>query len=165
MLAYGGLDDLARTPGCCIWPAVRLADRAPEQLVEVAREHIQREDEYMRDANRYLFVDTDATTTRMFSLYYHGQVHPELDQLADHTRNRYNLFFLCDDDIPYQETWDRSGLANRTLFQKQIKADLIQRRIPYITLQGSPEARIRKVKAVLDGFDRYRSIGDCLLNM
>ncbi len=133
-----------------------------EQLVEIAEGHIQREDEKALDANRFLFVDTDATTTYMFSLYYHGKAHPRLEQLAADARGRYDLFFLCGDDIPYDDTWDRSGHANRTVFQKQIRADLLRRTIPFIDLKGSLDARVQVVTQALRNFDKFESIGNNL---
>jgi NadR type nicotinamide-nucleotide adenylyltransferase len=128
-----------------------------EQLVEIAQTHIHREDEKCLEANRILFVDTDATTTWNFSMYYHGTADPNLKLLADNTRKRYDLFFLCEDDIPYNDTWDRSGQANRRVFQKQTRADLIRRRIPFITLRGPLEDRMKTVNRVLAHFDKYSS--------
>lgn len=131
-----------------------------EQLVEIAEGHILREDVKTLNANRFLFVDTDATTTFMFSQYYHGSADPGLAALAANTRFRYDLFFLCGDDIPYEDTWDRSGHVNRAVFQKQIRADLLCRKIPFIDLKGSLDARIEIVKSVLSKFEKYESIGN-----
>ena len=133
-----------------------------EQLAEIADGHILREDELTFDANRYLFVDTDATTTFMFSLAYHGCVHPRLMELANTTVHRYDLFFLCGDDIPYDATWDRSGDAAREVFQKQIRADLIRRRIPFVDVAGSLDARIATVERVLRGYEKYDSVANHL---
>ena len=133
-----------------------------EQLVEIAEGHIHREDVKTLDANRFLFVDTDATTTYMFSLYYHGKAHPRLSELAENARRRYDLFFLCGDDIPYDDTWDRSGHANRAVFQKQIRADLLQRGIPFIDLAGSMDARVQIVTQTLQDFDKFDSISNNL---
>lgn len=135
-----------------------------EQLVEIAEGHREREDALFYEAKQHLFIDTDATTTFMFSLYYHGSAHPRLVELAEETRSRYDLFFLCGTDIPYDDTWDRSGETNREVFQQQIKADLLARKIPFITLTGSVEKRIQTVLGVLDGFDRFASLGDHLKN-
>jgi len=135
-----------------------------EQLVEIAEGHIHREDAKTLDSNRFLFVDTDATTTFLFSLYYHGAAHPRLAQLAENTRHRYDLFFLCGDEIPYDDTWDRSGYANRSIFQKQTRADLLHRRIPFIDLKGPLGVRIKTVKDVLEGFDKFDSVANSLKN-
>jgi NadR type nicotinamide-nucleotide adenylyltransferase len=136
-----------------------------EQLVEIAQTHIHRENEKCLEANRFLFVDTDATTTWNFSMYYHGTADPNLKLLADNTIKRYDLFFLCEDDIPYNDTWDRSGQANRRVFQKQTRADLIRRRIPFIPLRGPLEDRMKTVNQVLARFDKYSSIADNLLSV
>ncbi|UTF51799.1 AAA family ATPase [Desulfomicrobium sp. ZS1] len=134
------------------------------QLLEIAQTHIQREDEKTLEANRVLFIDTDATTTWNFSIQYHGKADPRLTQLADSTLSRYDLFFLCDDDMPYDDTWDRSGSADRTIFQKQIRADLIRRRIPFFTLRGTLEERMRIVMQILKHFDKYSSLADNLIS-
>ena len=54
-----------------------------EELVHIGEEHRRIEDEKALDANRYLFVDTEAITTRVFSIYYHGKAAERLEQLAD----------------------------------------------------------------------------------
>ena len=117
----------------------------PQQLVEIAEEHIQREELLFQQANQEIFIDTDASTTLMFSLYYHGAAEIRLMELAQAAALRYNLFFLCDTDIPYEDTWDRSGETNRVEFQSRILSDLHQRQIPFIVLSGNLEERIRTV--------------------
>jgi HTH-type transcriptional repressor of NAD biosynthesis genes len=133
-----------------------------DQLIDIAEGHRDREDSLVQDANQAMFIDTDATTTFMFSMHYHGKAHPRLAELADDTLTRYDLFFLCDTDIPYDDTWDRSGDENRQVFQQQVRADLLARRIPFITLTGSLKTRMQEAEDVLRCFDRFRSIGDNL---
>ncbi|MDR2846452.1 MAG: AAA family ATPase [Candidatus Methanoplasma sp.] len=121
----------------------------------IAKRHIEWEDAAILDANRYLFVDTNAITTYMYALDYHGRAPPLLTQIALENASRYDLFFLCEDDIPYDDTWDRSGDGKRHVFHKQIIADLEQRRIPYIPLTGTLEQRMRKVEEVLRDYVPY----------
>lgn len=132
------------------WEA-RQQDRrlTPEQLVEIAEGHRAREDHLVMEANRFFFIDTEATTTRQFALYYHGFALPRLEELAGNVLLRYDVFILCEDDIPYDDTWDRSGEVNRAVFQKQIVADLTQRKIPFVRVGGSLEVRVEKVAGVL----------------
>lgn len=126
-----------------------------EAFDKIAVGHIQREDKNIQNANKYLFVDTNAITTYMFSLDYHGKAPEFLTNLALENSKRYDLFFLCDDDIPYDDTWDRSGDQKRHVFHKQIIADLKERRIPYIVLKGTLEERLEKVEMVLSKFQKY----------
>ncbi len=122
---------------------------------EIAIGHLEHEEQALLEANRYLFVDTNAITTYMFALDYHGTAPELLTRIALENAQRYDLFFLCDDDIPYDDTWDRSGDQKRHVFHKQIIADLKQRRIPYITLRGGLEERMSKVAEVLARFMPY----------
>ncbi len=122
---------------------------------EIAIGHIELEDKTVLEADKYLFVDTNAITTYMYALDYHGKAPARLTQLALENAQRYDLFFLCDDDIPYDDTWDRSGEQKRTVFHKQVIADLNERKIPYITLTGDLPARITQVEEVLRNFKKY----------
>lgn len=126
-----------------------------EDFDKIAIGHIEREEEAFSQANKYCFVDTNAITTYMYSLDYHGKAPELLTRLALENQSRYDLFFLCEDDIPYDDTWDRSGDQKRHIFHKQIIADLKQRNIPYISLKGSLEERIEKVDKILETFTPY----------
>ncbi|MEH1964928.1 AAA family ATPase [Nostoc sp.] len=130
------------------------------QLVEIAKGHLEREETLLLQANQYLFTDTNALTTYQFSLYYHKTVAPELAKLAHQAVSRYDLVFLCDTDIPYDNTWDRSGEANRRIFQKQIKSELILRKIPFFSLDGELNTRIDFVKQILARYQKYQNLLD-----
>jgi NadR type nicotinamide-nucleotide adenylyltransferase len=133
---------------------------APEQLADIAEGHLEREETLVADARDYMFVDTNAITTYMFALDYHGFALPRLRQLAERAVPRYDLVFLCGDDIPYDDTVDRSGDQHRHTFQKKIVADLLVRNVPFIPLYGSLEERMEKVETVLKRYAKYRSLGE-----
>lgn len=128
------------------------------QLTEIATGHLKKEDRFIQNSDRYLFTDTNAITTFMFSMYYHGTADSRLEQLAAGAYQRYDIFFLCDTDIPYNDTWDRSGDMQRKTFQKRIIADLNTRKIPYYILKGDLETRIRTVKKILSKHQKYDNI-------
>ncbi len=128
-----------------------------EAFNEITKGHIEREEMAIKNANKYLFCDTNAITTYMYALDYHGKAPEFLIRTALENQHRYDIFFLCDDDIPYDDTWDRSGDQKRKVFHKQIIADLKMRRIPYIVLSGSLEERIKKVDSVLEKFEKYNN--------
>ncbi|MNI15229.1 Trifunctional NAD biosynthesis/regulator protein NadR [compost metagenome] len=120
-----------------------------EQLVEIAEGHLEREEQLICEARKYLFVDTNAITTYMFSMYYHCAAAPRLTELAEACADRYEIVFVCEDDIPYDDTWDRSGDVQRQAFQQQIVEDLTLRGIPFTRLTGGLKDRVEQVKAVL----------------
>lgn len=138
------------------WTEHQVDRRIPlESFDEIAVGHIEREDVQMHSARQYFFADTNAITTYMFSLDYHGCAPALLTQIAQQNASRYDLFFLCCDDIPYDDTWDRSGDVKRHVFQQQIITDLDTLNIPYIELRGSLDIRISKVESVLAQYRKY----------
>lgn len=130
----------------------------PQQMVEIAQGHRQREEALLAQANRFLFVDTNALTTLQFARYYHGDALEPLQVLADACKERYPVVFLCDDDIAYDDTWDRSGEVNRRAFQQQIEQDLIARQIPYTLLSGDLESRVQRVAQYLLPVDQGHGV-------
>ncbi|HLP79408.1 MAG TPA: AAA family ATPase [Acidobacteriota bacterium] len=130
----------------------------PEQMVEIATGHLEREDLQLAQANRYLFTDTNALTTYLFAKYYHGFALPALEKLATDCFARYDLVFVCNDDIPYDNTWDRSGEVNRSVFQKQLLAELAVRKIPYVLISGTLEQRVAHVAKVLGMQAKYEPL-------
>ena len=129
-----------------------------EQLVEIAEGHLESEEAMLYRAKEYLFTDTNVLTTYLFSLYYHRDAAPRLVELAHSLPARYDLVFLCDTDIPYEDTWDRSGEVNRQTFQKQIIGELLARKIPYFTLRGDLETRATQAKYILSKFQKYQTL-------
>lgn len=128
---------------------------SPSQLTEIAIEHRRREYQCCHEANRFLFIDTDATTTHLFSRSYHGYAETKLAELANQCGNRYDLCFVCQPDIPYDDTWDRSGEVQREVFQRQVETDLESRKTPFIRLFGSLDRRIREATTYIEGFEKF----------
>lgn len=143
------------------WEAHQVERRlTPAQLVEIAEEHLRREDALLGDANRYLFVDTNAMTTATFARYYHGNVPARLQEMADACATRYDLTLVCDCDIPYEDTWDRSGEVNRAAFQRQVIDDLRRSKAPFLTLRGDLDRRVETVKGYLAKHRKFMNILD-----
>ena len=123
---------------------------SPEQLLHIAQTQNDWEDQASRRANGVLLCDTNAFTTWHFALHYHGSALPELSRLASQCWARYNLVVLCGDEIPYDDTWERSGDANRHEFQQFIREYLKQQQIAYIEVQGSVAERCCEILAHLE---------------
>lgn len=120
-----------------------------EDLVKIAEIHIEREDALLLQSNQFLFSDTNAITTYLFSLDYHGIALPALENLAKMAENRHDIILVCDTDIPYDNTWDRSGDVKRKEFQQKIIEDLNARNLKYFMLNGTVDQRIEQVSKVL----------------
>lgn len=77
---------------------------------------------------------------------------------AQQAASRYDLVFVCDTDIPYDDTWDRSGDTNRQVFQKQIISDLLLRKIPFFMLRGDIQTRVQQIKRILRKYRKYHNL-------
>ncbi len=128
------------------------------QLEELAAEHLRREQSLELEADRYLFSDTNALTTRLFALDYHHRSTSALDALAEHAATRADLILLCGDDIPYHDTPDRSGQVHRRAFQRRVVADLQTRRLRFDELRGSLTRRIDQATTIVRRFEKYGRI-------
>lgn len=131
-----------------------------EQFEEIAPEHNRREDRLVLQSRKYLFCDTSPITTYIFAKDYHGRAGPILSRLAHEAEKRYDLFFLCDTDIPYADTWDRSGDQKRKWFQRKIIGDLAERKIPFFTVHGALEHRVEQVNGILEQHHKYGNVLD-----
>jgi HTH-type transcriptional repressor of NAD biosynthesis genes len=127
-----------------------------EDLLKIAETHIEREDVLVLQSNQFLFSDTNAITTYLFSLDYHGNALEELKDLAKRAENRHDIIFVCDTDIPYDDTWDRSGDVKRKVFQEKIIEDLNDRNLKYHMLKGSVAERIEQVSKVLSATENNK---------
>jgi len=118
---------------------------SPEQLLHIAQTQNQWEDTASSRANQYLFCDTSAFTTWHFAMHYHQTALPELERLASQCWQRYDLVVLCDDDIPYDDTWERSGDANRHEFQVFNRQYLKEHDIKHLLVSGDIAQRKQMV--------------------
>ncbi|WJG08686.1 AAA family ATPase [Aliiglaciecola sp. LCG003] len=123
---------------------------SPEQLLHIAQMQNQWEDEQLKHANQFLICDTNAFTTWHFALHYHGKALPELEALAQQSWQRYDLVVLCDDSIPYDDTWERSGDANRKEFQQFLIDYMHKHNKPYILAKGDLQQRLKIVSKALE---------------
>ena len=131
-----------------------------DQFEEIAPEHNSREDALTLQSRKYLFSDTNPITTYVFAKDYHGTAGPILTRLAREAEKRYDIFFLCDTDIPYADTWDRSGDQKRKWFQDQIVGDLAERRVPFFRISGTLEQRTAQVNEVLWQHRKFANLLD-----
>lgn len=132
------------------WAAHNVDRRlSPQQLVEIAEGHLQREEALLLQSNRFLFTDTNALTTLLFARYYHESALPKLVELAEASCRRYSRYFVCAPDIPYDNTWDRSGEINRSRMQESTLHELDARGVRFTELRGSVQERAATVMALI----------------
>jgi NadR type nicotinamide-nucleotide adenylyltransferase len=122
-----------------------------DDYVTIARTHQQMEDSCLMEARGVLFIDTNALTTLFYSYYYNGGALPELHDIADRCVNRYDLTFVCDADIPFEQDGWRDNALLREKSHRMVLMDLNTRRVRYRLVSGSKDQRRAAVLAALAG--------------
>ena len=124
---------------------------APDHFLEIARGQRALEHEAARcgQAQRFVFCDTHAGTTLMWSYLLTGTARPELHALADACRRRYAATLLCDSGIPFEQDGWRSNKAVRGVQQAHILQDLHTRGISYTVVSGSVAQRVAQAAGLL----------------
>jgi NadR type nicotinamide-nucleotide adenylyltransferase len=115
-------------------------------LENIAIGHTNLEEKICEEDTDLLCIDTNVLTTYSYALYYFGKASGALTDILRNSLYKYKHIFLCGDDIPFDDTWDRSGPKSRTELQKINKMVLRQYGLPHVLLSGTPEERIKSVK-------------------
>lgn len=123
----------------------------PEHFLEIALGHRALEDEAARALGvcRWVFCDTHAATTLMWSYLLTGTALPELHTLADACRTRYAHTLLCAPDLPHEQDGWRANTEVRTVQQGFIRQDLGTRGIRFDEVTGSVDVRVKQVRGLL----------------
>jgi NadR type nicotinamide-nucleotide adenylyltransferase len=118
--------------------------------LHIAQRHRELEDEWAARAHRFLFVDTNAITTALYSYYYYQRCDPALLQLARDCRTRYAHTVVCQPSIPFEADGWRGPEALRNVQQGTTLMQLDLLGISYTCVDGSVEERVHQVRALLD---------------
>jgi NadR type nicotinamide-nucleotide adenylyltransferase len=113
---------------------------------------LESEEAAARRANRLLFCDTDFITTTIYAQHYFGRCPPFIQRLAD--ERRYDLVLFPDIDLPWQADPQRDLGQQREAMRDRFRDELQSRRIPFVTIGGLGEARLRAAVAAVDEFLR-----------
>lgn len=110
-------------------------------IIEIAKGQIKKEDEYLKNANKLLFCDTDLIVTQVWSEIYFKQCPTEVFEL--NANRTYDFYLLMDIDIPWEDDGTREFPHLRQWHFERIKQELSIRNLPFTVISGSYEHRIK----------------------
>jgi nicotinamide riboside kinase len=126
-------------------------------MLPIAYGQTKLENESVLIANKYLFCDTNLLVTKVFSELYYDFCDPSLDKAArDH---QYDLFFLTDIDMPWEDDGLRDSPNDRETVFKVFKKSLIDNKKPFITISGDKETRLKKAVAIIEDLTMALQMG------
>ena len=129
-------------------------DRPYEQqdILAIAKGQLKREQEAYTAANSYLFCDTELIVTKIWSEVKYGSCDP---WILDHiNKNRYDLYLLCDIDLPWMDDPLREHPHLRDHLFHLYHEELRTRGFPFKVISGIGTRRLfHAIQAIEKHFD------------
>ena len=124
-------------------------DWSTADFVVIALGQQRLEDEQAIGSGPLFFCDTDAMTTGLWHERYQGAASPEVDALG--RMRTYDLFVLCDTDIPWEADDIRLGSETRAAMHERFLEVLTNERAePWVLVSGTVEERMATVDAEIN---------------
>lgn len=119
-----------------------------KEIIKIGHLQHQLIQEKLKSANKFLFCDTDAITTAIYSQQYLGMVPPRIHELEKETT--YDHYFLLDIDIPWVADPLRDQGHRRKEMMEIFEQELTKRNIVYTIISGDYQEREQRVIDCID---------------
>jgi HTH-type transcriptional regulator, transcriptional repressor of NAD biosynthesis genes len=123
-----------------------------DDIITIALHHYERIQQKIKDANRFLFVDTDVITTKIYSYHYLHTVPDVLNEFE--SKIHFDHYFLFDIDVPWVPDGLRDLPHRRQEMFNLFKHNLEVRHIPFTVVRGAWQERedviSRKINQLLE---------------
>ena len=117
-------------------------------LIEIAKGQIAHEKKAVSRAQRFLFCDTDLTVIKIWYEYKYSTHDPFL--AMKYAEISYDLWLLCDIDLPWQYDPQREHPEKRRFFFDWFERELKARNARYAVISGVREERLQNAVKVID---------------
>lgn len=118
-----------------------------EDFIVIARRQQELEDAAATHATGWLFCDTDALATALWHERYLHTRSPEVEAIA--ATRAYDLYVLCDIDVPFERDGVRFGEMDRPGMHRRFVEELTKRSEPWILASGPVERRIATIESAM----------------
>ncbi|MEX0883282.1 MAG: ATP-binding protein [Cyclobacteriaceae bacterium] len=114
-----------------------------EDLLNIAKGQIMRENEMEKKAKDLLFCDTDLHVIKVWSEHSFGRLHPWIEKSM--ASRRYDLYLLTDIDVPWEPDplREHADPKMRKYFFDLYYDYLMTTGVPLVKISGDPKARLR----------------------
>lgn len=123
-------------------------DYTQQDILEIARGQLALEQERVSSTRNYLFCDTELIVTKIWSLHKYGVCDPYI--LKHILSNKYDLFLLCDVDLPWEQDPQREHPHLRDWFFDWYQRELEEYGFPYGIIRGMGQQRLERAIAIID---------------
>lgn len=130
-----------------------------DDIVAIAKGQIDRENEAAARADRLLFCDTDLLVTKIWCEVKYGHCPRWIE---DHFRkHRYDLYLLCDIDLPWEYDPLREHPDKRPFLFERYRKALSDEGLPYRIISGSGPLRLQNALLALESVGLVTTLADC----
>ena len=119
-------------------------------LVHLAKVQIELEKEQEKNAKKFLFIDNDFINLKIWMQEVFKEENTFINKLI--VTHRYDLYLLCDIDIPWEKELLRNNEHNREYLFKRFEEELQNHQLPYLKISGIGDARIKNAINTIDLF-------------
>lgn len=120
-----------------------------DDLQTIASGQLACEQEAVSQASTIVFHDTNILSSIIYAAHYFDQSIATADQALDAAP--YTHYLLCETDIPWEaDDGQRESPETRDHLQDIFRTQLKQRMLPYTTISGTLDERIRQATQVID---------------
>jgi NadR type nicotinamide-nucleotide adenylyltransferase len=123
-------------------------------ILEIAKGQIESEGRLEYLAKNFLFCDTESIVNKIWSEHYYKRCHQWILDKID--EDRYDLYLLCNIDIPWEEDPLREHPGKREHFFNLYYDELKSRQFDFHVVNGLGEERLKNAIEIID--QRYQDI-------
>jgi NadR type nicotinamide-nucleotide adenylyltransferase len=123
-----------------------------DEFTAIAKEQTRREEHAARQANRILICDTNAFATVLWHRRYMGSHSHAIEEIA--RSGKCDLYLLTGDEIPFVQDGLRDGQQIRHEMHRWFEGALATQAIPWKTLRGSHQERMRQAFRLIEDLFR-----------
>lgn len=119
-----------------------------EDLVPIAKGQINAENNALKEAQKFLFYDTNLLELKVYSQYYYDGYCPKeiLEACEEHS---YDYYFLTQIDTPWEADDLRDRPYDREKLFRIFEKELQERNLPYTLLEGDERERLQRATQLL----------------
>lgn len=118
---------------------------AIKDLDEIAQGQVDRWKDAPKDKS--LICDTELIVVRIWSEFKYSKVSDKILELLD--KQRFDIYFLCKPDIPWEPDVLRESPDDRELLFELYVKELSYRNLPFTILSGTLDKRMKDAKQIL----------------
>jgi NadR type nicotinamide-nucleotide adenylyltransferase len=121
-----------------------------KDILNIARGQLSSEESKLDHARDFLFCDTEFLVTKIWSEVKYGRCDPWILEMVE--THRYDLYLLCDIDLPWQEDPLREHPHRRRYLFDLYLNELQSRKYPFAVVRGTGPSRLENALEIIGRF-------------